>query len=262
MPRKGFTLVELPAVGGRKRDAFTLVELLVSIAVIAVLMALLLPALRGARESARRVQCAANLRALSTAIQGYCEDNRGLFPGIASVPQLPWDWIYWAPSQGFPFTDFGKGPLIRYLASPKPATFRCPSDDWTSHVPHGPPDPYPYSYLLNGFVANVPVDCCSATGRKCVRVRGSSDKLLLVEGDERTIHSGLWLAGLGGEGTDDLADRHDRHSSSPGSFRTNVAFVDCHVEFVPRSFADDSAHYLSGSGDTATTLDMPYYFLR
>lgn len=244
------------------RKGFTLVELLVSVALIAVLMALLLPALRAARESARRVQCAANLRALSTAIQGYCQDNRGLFPGIATVPQLEWDWIYWAPSQAAPFTDFGKGPLIRYLASPNPATFRCPSDDWAAHVPHGALDPYPYSYLLNGFVANVPLNCCASTGRKCVRVRGSSDKLLLVEGDEHTIRNGLWLAGAGGATSDDLGDRHDRHSVSRGAFRTNVAFVDCHVEFAPRSFADDPAHYLSGNDDGSATLDMPYYFLR
>jgi prepilin-type processing-associated H-X9-DG protein len=159
--------------------------------------------------------------------------------------------------------NFSKGPLIRYLASPNPATFRCPSDDWSAHQPHGAPDPYPYSYLLNGFVANVPLNCCSATGRKCVRVRGSSDKILLVEGDERTIRNGLWLAGTNGTSSDDLADRHDRHSSRPaGSFRTNVAFVDCHVEFAPRSFADDPAHYLSGADDGSATLDMPDYFLR
>lgn len=257
------TLADAPAEREPKRFGFTLVEMLVSVAIITVLLALLLPALSGARESARRVQCATNLRTLSLAIQGYCQDNRGLFPGVATVPQLPWDWIYWAPSQAAPFTDFGQGPLIRYLGAPNPATFRCPSDNLAAHVPHGSPDAYPYSYLMNGFVANVPLNCCSASGRKCERVRGAADKLLLVEGDERTIRSGLWLAGAGGATGDDLADRHDRHSTSrAGSFRTNVAFVDCHVEFVPRSFADDSAHYLSGSGDGSLTLDMPYYFLR
>ena len=65
----------------RGKRGFTLIELLVVVAVIGVMIGVLLPTLGGARESARRIACTANMRSLETAHWSYIIDSRGVMLG-------------------------------------------------------------------------------------------------------------------------------------------------------------------------------------
>ena len=98
-----FTPVELPVVSRRKGDAFTLVELLVVVAIIAIIMSLLLPALRNARQSAYGGRCLSNLHQIGLAATMYTMENRGELPPYAdtgsvmppSVPGVPYSPSHW-----------------------------------------------------------------------------------------------------------------------------------------------------------------------
>jgi prepilin-type processing-associated H-X9-DG protein/prepilin-type N-terminal cleavage/methylation domain-containing protein len=101
------------------QSAFTLVELLVSIAVIAILAAMLLPALNRSRQSAWRAECTSNLRQLGMATEMYWDDNQGncfryIF-GSTNYGQIYWfGWIGPGPEGQRPF-DLSRGALHPYL---------------------------------------------------------------------------------------------------------------------------------------------------
>ena len=73
---------------------FTLVELLVTIAIIGVLVALLLPAVQSARAAARRSQCANNMRQIGLGIHQFANVHKGRFPGIWHGADKGKSWIF------------------------------------------------------------------------------------------------------------------------------------------------------------------------
>ncbi len=80
MPCQRKTTAGGRAEASRSADAFTLIEMLVVIAIIGILMALLLPALVLAREQARSTSCRTNQYQLGMAMQLYVDDNDSFFP--------------------------------------------------------------------------------------------------------------------------------------------------------------------------------------
>ena len=103
---------------------FTLVELLVVISIIGVLVALLLPAIQAARESARRAQCNSNLRQIGLAIDQYVDRQgpRGKFPNCANYTKS-------VPSD-LPSLMEVIGPYCEMTDASKEKSelFHCPSD--------------------------------------------------------------------------------------------------------------------------------------
>jgi prepilin-type N-terminal cleavage/methylation domain-containing protein/prepilin-type processing-associated H-X9-DG protein len=147
----------------RRRSGFTLVELLVTIGIIVILVALLLPVLSKARSHAYAASCLGNERQLIQAALSYASDNAGSLPGTNWDDDglgNPQGWLYNPNTQAVPGPSAGKpgtfspsdlqtGALYPYLNSA--TIYRCPSDNNT-YV--GNTVQLLTSYIMNGAVSD------------------------------------------------------------------------------------------------------------
>lgn len=254
--------------------AFTLIELLVVIAIIAILAAMLLPALSRAKERAKQTYCMNNVKQVTLAFFTYTVDYRDTFPGCASRgPTLPVeeDWIYWNGEDG----RLGSNPrrqdpqnsaIAPFIGRFDTNLFRCPSDREAlarqkADVPGDGRIVYHYSYTVNslyvagenrGVSSLYPGDSGFSDDLhfKTTMVRLPAAKLMLVEEHPYRDQpdDGRWTPT--GKDPKSIGLTHppafvsfDSYISGRHNKRGTVSFCDGHAEPVKPSFGAMQEHY-------------------
>jgi prepilin-type N-terminal cleavage/methylation domain-containing protein/prepilin-type processing-associated H-X9-DG protein len=207
----------------RFRNGFTLVELLVVIGIIAILIALLLPALNKAREQAKEVQCLSNMRQIGLEMNFYGLDNQEYLPSTHINNQSPygnrypaWDGLLRKRSDDW--TAF-TGTYLNTLAD---GVYRCPSQEVGD--PSVPATSWTRTYAMNGNIAlNKWV--------KKTAIKNPTTTLLLVDNFlekwDSATYATLKQSDLTGNPTFFIPIMNVHHS------RFNILFVDLHAEFGP-----------------------------
>ncbi len=195
------------------RTAFTLVELLVVLAIIAVLASLLLPALGRAQASARGIACTGNLRQLGIAVRAYAEDHQSILPAAELLPTVPRN-----PARPLPrICDVLAGELGAGGASGTNTSrvFRCAADRSSRFRDQGS------SYEWNSDLNGRRMDETRNAQVHLVQVFASSDGDVL----KSEVNTNLAFPPTS---TPLLYDYEENHPRPPRSAR-NAVFMDGHV---------------------------------
>ncbi len=239
--------------GNPRRGAFTLVELLVVISVLAMLLGILLPALGLAREAGRRIHCASNLKTLTLAWTMYAFDNDDrICSADTKSGDGEWTWVQANKWSAGTERELSTGALWKYV-SQIAEVYKCRSDK--SDLIRS----YSVARSMNGKVCSCEYDNFDNLWRwkRYTRISDPGAKIVFVDAQSREP----WIEGSFNPIKDvDAVDlqwstEENRNITSRHSGGCNTTFADGHGEYWkykdPRtvSLAKWQINCLEASGD-------------